>query len=541
MKNNLWTRRQVISSLAALPLATNATFSTFSKIATSSIKPIQCKLLNSQGEPYEVSKMERFHICDLINRPFVIDPQFNPGEIIFNPEATPFRISLPVEVPGFGEVFCYADNKGKGYTAESLNKTNTLLLNFEFAVDRLATVNRIIDECRKSSIAISSDALSRVNESEKFLEKCKAVKSDNIAVSKWSFESLRESLWAGEMVVIERAKARIETNGDRKGFLFGANAFAFREYGTPYTKYFESLFNYATLPFYMSGIERTEGQPNYSRVDSIVKAMQNTQIICKGHPLIFYNDSTPVWARNKSFAETKKILLGYIRNSVFTHRGRLHVWDVINEMHVQPDAVPGMAGFTKEQNVELTCAAAKAAREADPTCFRIVNSTGTWGDYYMGRKHAIGQQNVYDYLKMMEDAKCDYEAIGLQYYHSGRDLLEFEHDLERFAQFNKPIHITEVQIPSSSVDYEGAAWWGGGTGGSRFPWHGKEFTETIQADWVESVYTMLFSKPYINAITWWDIADPAFVPYGGLLNRDMTPKESYFRLKTLLDKWKAMS
>jgi endo-1,4-beta-xylanase len=540
MKNHLWTRRQVIGSFAAIPMAASASVSALSRNTATPAKKIRCKLLNSQGEPYDVKRMERFHICDLKNRPFQIDPQFNPGEIIFLPEVTPFRISLPVEVPGFGEVFCYADNQGKGYTAERLDKTDTLFLNYEFAVDRLAAVHRIIDECRKSSVAISPDAIGRVNESEKLLEKCKGVKSDDISISKWSFESLRESLWAGEMVVIERAKARIETNGARKGFLFGANAFAFREYGTPYTKYFESLFNYATLPFYMSSVERTEGQPNYSRVDSILKAMQNTQIICKGHPLIFYNDSTPVWARNKPFEETKKILLGYIRNSILTHRGRIHVWDVINEMHVQPDAVPGMAGFTKEQNVELTCAAAKAAHEADPTCFRIVNSTGTWGDYYMGRKHAVGQQNVYDYLKMMEDAKCDYEAIGLQYYHSGRDLLEFEREVERFTVFNKRIHITEVQIPSSSVDYQGASWWGGGNGGSRFPWHGKEFTETIQADWVESVYTILFSKPYIDAITWWDIADPAFVPYGGLLNRDMTPKESYSRLKGLLDKWKAM-
>ena len=540
MKNNLWTRRQVIGSLAALPFAASIPVSVIPKMLASPSKLIHCKLLNSQGELFEVIKMDRFHICDLKNRPFKIDPQLNNGEIIFMPEAAPFRISLPVEVPGFGEVFCYADNKGNGYTAKALDKTETLLLNYEFAVDRLATIHRLIDECRKSSINLSEAAMKRVTESEKFLAKCEAAKSDYKAVSKWSFESLRESLWAGEMIVIERAKARIDANGARKGFLFGANAFAFREYGTPYTKYFESLFNYATLPFYMSGIERTEGQPNYSRVDSILKAMQNTEIICKGHPLIFYNTSTPAWARNKSFEETKKILLGYIRNSILTHRGRIHVWDVINEMHVQPDAVPGMTGFTKEQNVELTCAAAKAAHEADPTCFRIVNSTGTWGDYYMGHNPAIGQQNVFDYLKMMEDAKCDFDAIGLQYYHSGRDLLEFERDVERFTIFNKPIHITEVQIPSSSVDYQGASWWGGGNGGSHFPWHGKEFTETIQADWVESVYTLLFSKPYINAITWWDIADPAFVPYGGLLNKDMTPKESYFRLKTLLDKWKTM-
>jgi hypothetical protein len=141
---------------------------------------------------------------------------------------------------------------------------------------------------------------------------------------------------------------------------------------------------------------------------------------------------------------------------------------------------------------------------------------------------------------MLQDAKCDFEAVGLQYYHSGRDLLEFERDVDRFRKFNKPIHITELQISSSSEDYPNAEWWGGGVNGCRFPWHGTQFTETIQADWAESVYTMLFSKPYIEAITWWDLADPAFVPHGGLINADMKPKESYSRLKSLLDKWKSM-
>jgi GH35 family endo-1,4-beta-xylanase len=281
----------------------------------------------------------------------------------------------------------------------------------------------------------------------------------------------------------------------------------------------------------------------YSRVDSLLTALQNTQIIAKGHPLIFLTpDSLKSNALdNKPFDDIKKVCLNYITETIHKYRGRIHIWDVINEAHVQPDTQYGngaIPGYTKEKAVELSCAASKMAHLADPTCYRVINNTGTWSDYYMGREHAVWQQTAYDYLKMLEEAKCDYEAIGLQYYHSGRDLLEFERDLERFSNFKKPIHITELQIPSSSADVTRGDWWGGGIGGSRLPWHGSEFTETIQADWVEAVYTMLYSKPYVDAITWWDMTDPAFVPHGGFINSDMSPKESYYRLKSLVEKWK---
>ena len=537
MENKKWTRREVIGSIAGIPLTASLELMSFSNIIQKNSNAVRCKLLNKDGELYDEKKMGRFYICDLQLSPFRIDPQFSPGEIVFIPEIKPFRISLPVEVPGFGEVFLYADNLGKGYTAKSLEETGVLFLNYEFAADRLATVKRIAEECKKAGLTLSSGTQKRIDSSGKFLIQAKASGKDEKAAAKWAMESLRESLYAGEMAVIERAEHAIEKRGSRPGFLFGCNSFRFRDADSPYSKAFTSLFNFATLPFYHGSIEKVKGQPDYSRVDVQLKALQNTNIIYKGHPLIFLTPGvTPDWAKNKTPGEIIDICLKYIRTTIQKYRGRIHIWDVVNEAHVQPDMDYGkeemIKGYTKENAVELSCAAAKAARETDPTCFRVINSTGTWTDYYMGRNPAPWQQSVYDYLKMLGS------DVGLQYYHSGRDLLEFERNIESFSGFNKPIHITELQIPSSSSEVKGADWWGGGVGGSRFPWHGSEFTETIQADWVEGIYKILYSKPYIDAITWWDLSDPAFVPHGGMLNSDMSPKESYNRLKSLLDKWK---
>jgi hypothetical protein len=97
-------------------------------------------------------------------------------------------------------------------------------------------------------------------------------------------------------------------------------------------------------------------------------------------------------------------------------------------------------------------------------------------------------------------------VIGLQYYHSGRDLLEWGRDLESFNHFGKAIHITEMGFPSSLAPYPGQkkyALWGGAIGGEAMLWHG-DFTKTIQADYDESVYILTDSKPYVEAITDWD-------------------------------------
>ena len=126
----------------------------------------------------------------------------------------------------------------------------------------------------------------------------------------------------------------------------------------------------------------------------------------------------------------------------------------------------------------------------------------------------------------------------MQYYHSGRDLLEFERNLESFKAFGKPIHITELGISSSPEIARPSEWWGGGVGGAKMVWHGERFTEDNQAQWVEWLYKIAFSKPYVDAVTWWDFTDPGFIPNGGFLRADCSPKPSYERLLAMQAKWR---
>ena len=532
------TRREWITTVAA----TGAAGVMGAMPASAAARPVHCTILDYRGEPVSPDAMTRFHICDLLLRPITFDPQFAPGAATFESPAKPFRISVPLPVPGFGHVFLYADNRGAGYTPRSLAKSGDLLLNYEFAADRLVTARHLADDCKKLGVVIPPATERRITAAAELLQKADAARGDRPACARAAMESLRESLWAGEELVHERAKLRIAKQGPRPGFLFGANAFRFARGPDWYREYFTKLLNYGTVPFYRGGLEREKGQPSYSEVEAILTALDKTSIMVKGHPLIFLvAEATPAWLKNLSFAETQDLCVARVREAIMRMRSRVHVWDVINEAHVQPEKGTDMVGFTREQNVELTVNALKAARDTDPTCFRVVNNTGTWSDYYMCIKPAPWQQFVYDYLAMLRDAGADYETIGLQYYHSGRDMVEFERNLEVFGTFGKPVHLTELGISSSPDEARKSEWWGGGPGGAKFVWHGEQFAPDSQADWFEQVYTIAYSKPWVTAVTTWDFSDPAFIPNGGLVDKEGTPKESYHRLEALLAGWRKMA
>ena len=503
----------------------------------------RCMVMDQHGEPLDVKDFDRFYICDLIMRPFTIDPVIRPGEVTFQLPVKPFRISLPMTIPGFGQVFVYADNRGKGYTAQSFSE-QPLMLNYEFAADRLTTVQNLLQECQRSGLNVSQDARRRVDKAQDLLNTAGGLVQNRSAYIDALMSSLCESLWAGEMIVIGRAEQMIERNGPRHGFLFGCNGFDYTQYGKPYAEQFEVLFNYATLPFYRGFVERVKGQKDYSEAEKILGWINGSGIIPKGHPLIFLVPSaTPAWLQNLSYQETKKICLQNVEEAILKFRNHIHIWDVINEAHVQPDNYPApgrpyMKGFTKEEMVDLTIEALKEAHKADPTCFRVVNSTGTWCDYYMGRNPQPWHQSVYDYLQMIKDAGAEYEAAGLQYYHSGRDMLEFERNLECFKDIGKRIHITELGFPSTSDAPKDHEWWGGGVGGGRYVWHGERFTEEMQADWIEAVYKIAFSKSYVDAITHWDFIDPGFLPNDGFVREDLSRKPCFDRLLSMQTKWR---
>lgn len=495
---------------------------------TGAVGPLTLSAFEPDGGPAGAERLKTLFLTDPSGQPYhLLAKVGTDGTATIELPAGTFEMMMILPVRDFGQVYLYADNGGALYPPSITGK---LLLNYEFARSRAAFVRRYVKAAEAEGVVFSTGVTDRLSRGEAALAKAWDA-SEPAARAGHSNDSLADTMWAGEMAAVERARHHITRNGQRPGFLFGCNAFGYAK-SDEYARRYRELLNYGTVPFYRASTEIVEGHPDYSAVEAILGELAGTGILPKGHPLVwFHRAGIPEFLKTKTWAETKQSCREYILRSVGHFRSRIHTWDVINEAHDWANEL----GFDQQQLLELTRLAADTTRLADPTAFRVVNSCCTWGEYVAEGKsyNGVMRQPIrtpLQYYKALEEARVSYDAVGLQLYNPARDMLEIERQVERFFVLGKPVHVTELGVPSVNPSEASM--------GTENLWHGTAWTQQVQADWVEQFYTICYSKPQIQAITWWDFVDPAFIPNGGFVDEKFQPKQSYDRLKRLILSWK---
>lgn len=319
---------------------------------------------------------------------------------------------------------------------------------------------------------------------------------------------------------------------------------------------FFALFDAATLPFYRAWVEPQEGQPDWAPRDRLLDllAAAPRPVTPKGHPLVWVHQAgVPSWMAALPYERLRQVVRRQVRETVARYRGRIPIWDVINEAHHLTDGGRHPQGanildLTREQLLELTALAAAETRAADPAAVRVVNCN----DPFRVSRARIARPDAETtdaeaYLGEVLARGIEFEVIGLQWYTGAmrqfcRDMLTVAEQLERYGAIaraaGKPIHITEVQVPSddrpdpsSSVHRRaGAAGEAVAPSSDTAGWWHRPWDPQTQADWAEAFYTLCFAQPEVEAVTWWDFADPGFWPWGGMLDHDEQPKPIYHRL-----------
>ncbi len=329
--------------------------------------------------------------------------------------------------------------------------------------------------------------------------------------------------------------ATVKIEQIRHAFLFGCNIFKLGRCKTKageaaYRRHFGALLNYATLPFYWWGYEREQGKPDHQRTEQIAKWCRAHGVTMKGHPLV-WNHNEPAWLPD-DVEEVKTLQLGRVSDCVRRFRGKIDVWDVVNEVtHFdRPDFLeraPKLGKlWQKYGRAEFPAMAFVEARKANPDATLLIN------DYRSDEAYA---ETVISKL-VDEHGKRLYDVIGIQsHMHGGAWPTEQIWEVcERFAKFGVPLHFTETTILS------GQRGWDLKKKKEVEEWKSTAAGEEYQAEEVARFYTVLFSHPAVEAVTWWDFTDqnawqgaPA-----GFLREDMTPKPAYEELMRLIKgKW----
>lgn len=321
--------------------------------------------------------------------------------------------------------------------------------------------------------------------------------------------------------------ARIRVEQVRHEFLFGCNFFMFDKCGDAeseerYRQQFAALFNYATLGFYWSGFEPEPGRPNYTPNERAAAWCAERLITCKGHPLVWdHEGSSPKWLPNILLA-VGEAASDRVTDVVSHYRGKIDVWDVVNEpTHIananfKAEASTHMAQYAASIGPRAyTAEYLNVARAANPNATLLVNDYRTDFAYYL----------ILDSLR--KNDRLLFDAVGIQSHMHGErlQLPKLWEICETYAGLGKPVHFTETTIPSSSRIQRGAGFE-----------PTKPEMEAAQQKYVADYYTLLFSHPAVEAITWWDFSDRGAWQgaAAGFLRRDMTPKPVYDRLKQLI-------
>ncbi|MEO6034903.1 MAG: endo-1,4-beta-xylanase [Verrucomicrobiota bacterium] len=479
-------------------------------------------LHEANGQRLEHDRLVTLHARDLSNDPLPQGIAMAEGRARVGLAREPIQLSARLRVPGFGEVYCYADNGGKGFTKPGA---------IEFVVEAAATrLRRVRELFGRESKTLSSNLVFEKHLAEAARPIPAKPEPARIAAA---YDALAHGLHAGEQLTLNLARHRISKfAAPRKNFLFGGLS-SVRGRGVEVEKRFLDVFNLATISWYTWKEEQPVAQRiDYGRMDQSLQWCLDHKLVPKGYGYVYLsNGATPEWLRRWPF---ERVLAEYKRVVTETARrysGKIPVMEIINEAHDKSN----LFRFSHAQILELTREACRAAREGSPVVKRQINHCCLWGEYAK-RTNLDGSRrwSPHSYLSDCVGAGVEFENIGLQLYYPQQDLFEIERMLARFKNFHRPIHITEISCNSSDgLDLA-----------SMRPknvvpgWHGP-WNETMQADWLEAIYTICYSLPEFEAIGWWDFADYGghFWPHGGLLHKDFSPKESYRRLLKLEKEW----
>lgn len=453
--------------------------------------------------------------------PLRADIEYSDGTIVCNKRAPgPAGLALVWPVPGIGRILLES--------ARLPEREAPYNLHVELVRGRLMR----IDQKREDWGLFDFPGMDDVNESLQ-------------AARHLFIDSLKASSPAQAAVVADKALAHAVAVGERISSFHAeffltrrrqTNSFSRRPFGCvldlqntsdAYRRRIREAFDFVHLPIIWRDVEPAEQEYDWKVVDSWVEWLTRHRVPIKAGPLVSFQDGTvPDWlfVYEHDYETIRNLVFEHVRRVVERYGKVVQRWSVVSSLHAS-NAIQ----FSFEQLMELTRVAVTLVKQLAPRSSAIVDLSAPWGEYYSRNQRTIPPML---YAEMVVQSGIGFDAFGMQFTFGPpvdgmfvRDMFQISSAIDRVGTLGKPVHITAAQVPSAAVDKNGVA---GGV------WR-HEWNEAVQAEWLRTFYHTALSKPFVETVTWRDLADnapSALMSHGGLVRPDHSPKAAF---TTLLD------
>lgn len=306
-------------------------------------------------------------------------------------------------------------------------------------------------------------------------------------------------------------------------FLFGAVCYKYGTYDRPemnelFTEEFTRLFNYTMVPYHWSWYEPEKGKYNEPYTGNLIKWARKNGLKRKLHALIWH-ELCPDWVHEGD--DIKALYEERITHLMTRFGDDFDFFDVANETTVNDRFDNPVSHWVREYGpMNMLKFGVELTRSFKPDAKLIY---GDWN---------VHVEEYYDFLRQMRENDIGVDYLGIQS-HQHVDCWSQEETLrilERASEFGWPIHFPECSVCSGTpigVTKYGA--------GERNFWHETEEDLYSQAEFTKDFYTIVFSHPAVEALSWFDFTDHRWLDApAGVVTDDLKPKPIYHALYDLI-------
>lgn len=307
-------------------------------------------------------------------------------------------------------------------------------------------------------------------------------------------------------------------------------------------KYRDTLaanFDYANIPMTWRQMEPEEHKYNTAAVDDWVELLSKKRLPIIAGPLIQLDEAhLPDWMFlwEHDFDSIREMAYEYVQQILQRYRKAVSMWNVVAGLHTN-----AAFSLSFEQIIELTRLLVSQVKALMPNTRTLITITQPFGEYHAGKKAAVPPML---YAEMVAQAGINFEAFGLELEMGvpadgrfTRDLFQLSCLLDKFSTLGRPVFITAIGAPGRNTpdpdDHSEGKLDPSHAGRWRRPWD-----PALQAEWMEAVYHLALSKPYVESLAWANLADihPS-LPGGGLLDDVLRPKPVFTKLQEMRTKF----